>query len=93
MPQFPLAPTFFPYRCPYYRTAEQDLWGRLLDVSSPVETKYWSNLANVAVDSSNCDSTFVQVSTWQLQRTWQDLARCQGLLKVKPCQIYSRMCS
>lgn len=51
------------YRCPYYRTAEQELWGRLLDVSSPEETKYWSSLANVAVDSSTCDSTFVQVTT------------------------------
>lgn len=59
------------HRCPYYRTAEQDLWGRLLDVSSPAETKYWSSLANVAVDSSTCDSTFVQVGMWQMTRLHQ----------------------
>lgn len=55
------------HRCPYYRTAEQNLYGRLLSVSSDTDTKYWSALAGATLDISQCDSGFVQVTpaAWQ----------------------------
>jgi choline transporter-like protein 2/4/5 len=50
------------YVCPYYRTADQDLWTRLPADVSPTETAYWSDLANVQMDKAQCSNDFVSVS-------------------------------
>lgn len=48
-------------RCPYYRTAEQGLWGKIPSVSSPADVDYWSKLSGATFDSAKCDSSFLQV--------------------------------
>lgn len=57
------------HRCPYYRTAEQNLYGRLLTVDSDTNTKYWSDLAGATVDMSQCDSGFIQVQSLGVRYT------------------------
>lgn len=52
-------------RCPYYLTAEQDLYGRLPDVGSPTETEYWVDLEDVQMDKAQCSNDFMSVSSSQ----------------------------
>lgn len=53
------------YVCPYYRTADQDLWTRLPADVPPTETAYWSDLADVQIDKAQCSNDFVSVSCGQ----------------------------
>jgi hypothetical protein len=55
-------------RCPYYLTAEQDLYGRLPDVESPSETAYWIDLEDVQMDKAQCSNDFMSVSSSQCMR-------------------------
>lgn len=50
-------------RCPYYRTAEQGLWGSLPSVSSDTDADYWTDLASATLNKDKCDSSFLQVSS------------------------------
>lgn len=63
------------YVCPYYRTADQDLWTRLPDVP-PTETAYWSDLADVQMDKAQCSNDFVSVSLAS-----QPASRCMQVCK------------
>lgn len=47
------------YKCPYYRLAEQGLWGELPAVSLPSADEYWDQLPTATLDT--CDSSFLQV--------------------------------
>jgi len=47
-----------PHSCPYYRMAEQGLYGKLTDVQ-PVSTDYWSKLSTASLAS--CDGSILQV--------------------------------
>lgn len=47
-----------PHSCPYYRMAEQGLYGKLTDVQ-PVNTDYWSKLSTASLAS--CDGSILQV--------------------------------
>lgn len=59
------------YRCPYARTAEGGLWGKLPAAVAPTEVAYWGDLSSVTLDSAACNGTFLQVGV-----VWLAAALC-----------------
>jgi hypothetical protein len=47
-------------RCPYYRFAEEGLYGKLSSVNSSAAVDYWDQLSTAQLDS--CDASFLQVT-------------------------------
>jgi hypothetical protein len=76
-------------RCPYYLTAEHDLYGRLPDVESPSETEYWIDLEDVQMDKAQCSNDFMSVSSTQRMRqhcTTDSISDCAA------CCLGLRLC-
>eukprot|EP00879_Flechtneria_rotunda_P020927 GHRR01022035.1.p1 GENE.GHRR01022035.1~~GHRR01022035.1.p1 ORF type:complete len:473 (+),score=147.31 GHRR01022035.1:32-1420(+) len=48
------------YRCPYYRLAEQNLWGALPAVDANTAVMYWDQLPTAQL--TGCDSSFLQAA-------------------------------